>query len=408
VAMPLRIAALVAFLLLLLGLRLWFIRREERIGRYAPPPDVDRLWLERNLLGMKPEVVGTAWDDTTGEAEVAALIARMAMEGKIENLPGKEPRLKLLVPRESLEGYEWEFVDAMFIAGDEITPKQLKKQYAATGFDPVTPLRAPLQKAAGQIVGNAKFGSGCAAVVIGSLLIAALAPGTFARIAGVVAFLISAGLASVYRTQLGGKTAASFLTFPLALFGMLVVVNAGSAIALAAALLATLVLAGLVFFVGAWTATREELDMLLRLRAAREWLRSLLNLLGTNQPEIEERWVPYILAFGLGQQLDQWSVAAPAPPASTSHPRRSTSTSIDDSSPSGPTFKAGGGAFGGAGATGGWAQSVASFAAAVPKPGPPPGSGSSSSRSSWSSSSSSRSSSSSSSSRSGGGGGGGW
>ncbi len=413
VPMPVRVGALGVFFLVLLAFRLWFVRREERLGRYATP-EVNRLWIERTLLPIKPEVVGTAWDDSTGRAEVAALIARMAIERKLENQPGQSPRLKLLVPRESLEGYEREFIDRLFVSGDEITPAGLKNVYAATGFEPQEPLRRPLSDAAAKVVGASKFVSGCAATIAGLVLIAFAAPGAFAKIAGVVAFLFSVALAVIYRTQLGGRTSAAFLPVPLALFAIVVSLTAASELSLAIALLAALFLVNIVLYIGAWTARPDELAMLKGLRAARDYFKALLE----KKEEIEERWIPYILAFGLGDDLDRWSVEPPARPDEETvrrdRARPSLSVPATPSAPAVPTFRAGGGAFGGAGATGGWAKSVGSFAAAVPKPAPPRSSGSSSGWSSGSSGSSSRSSSSSSStrssggSRSGGGGGGGW
>lgn len=410
--MPVRMGALGLFFLILLAFRLWFVRREERLGRYATP-EVNRLWIERTLLPIKPEVVGTAWDDSTGQAEVAALIARMAIEQKLENQPGQTPRLKLLVPRESLEGYEREFIDRLFVSGEEITPAELKKVYAATGFNPEEPLRRPLSDAAAKIVGASKFVSGCAAVVAAVILIAVTSPGPFSKIAGVAAFLFSVALAAIYRTQLGGQTSAAFLPVPLALFAIVVALTAASELSLAIALLATLFLVNIVLYIGAWTASPDELAMLKGLRAARDYFRDLLE----KKEEIEERWIPYILAFGLGDDLDRWSVESPVQPdeerVRRDRARPSLTVPPMPSVTAGPTFRAGGGAFGGAGATGGWAKSVGSFAAAVPKPAPPrsPG-GRSSGWSSGSSGSSSRPSSSgtrsSGGSRSGGGGGGGW
>lgn len=414
VPMRVRIGVLGVFFVILLAVRLWFVKREESAGRYAAL-EVNRLWLERTLLPIKPEIVGTAWDDSTGQPEVAALIARMAIERKLENQPGEPPRLKLLVARESLEGYEREFVDRLFVNGDEITPAELKKAYAATGFNPEEPLRRPLTDAAARIVGGSKLVSGCAAVVAGAILVALAVPGPFTKIAGLAAFLFSVALAAVYRTQLGGRTSAAFLSVPLALFGIVIALVATSGIFLAVGLLVALFLINIVLYIASWTASPDELAMLKGLRAARAYFRNLLE----SREELEERWIPYILAFGLGDDLDRWSVAAPVqgdnPRVRRDSSRPSSSIPMSSSAPSSPPFKAGGGAFGGAGATGGWAKAVESFASAVPKPAPPRSSGSSSSSwSSRSSGSSSRSSSSSGStrssggSRSGGGGGGGW
>ena len=65
-----------------------FLEREKRIGRLEPladPASIDRPWLEKHLLAVPPEVVGAAWDNRTGAAEVAALIARLAQEGKLRS-----------------------------------------------------------------------------------------------------------------------------------------------------------------------------------------------------------------------------------------------------------------------------------------------------------------------------------
>jgi hypothetical protein len=173
----------------------------------------------------------------------------------------------------------------------------------------------------------------------------------------------------------------------------------------------TLLLLWFAFRSASWTGTAEEAKRMRDFRAAEEFFRRLLM---EGASALDERWLPYILAFGLGNKLDQWYVAAPAPdPVLQPHRRIYNGYVGTDAAASPATIKAfqpAGGGFGGAGATGGWAQSIGSFAAAVPPPAPPrsTSSGSSSSRSSWSSGGSSSSSRSSGGSSSGGGGGGGW
>ncbi|MEO8379556.1 MAG: DUF2207 domain-containing protein, partial [Acidobacteriota bacterium] len=92
-----KLAALAVFAIAAMALMILFLRREEALGRFAPRPQVTPEWLEEYLLVHRAEVVGAAWDGVTGPGEVAALIAIMTSEGKIENVAGA-PKLRLLVP----------------------------------------------------------------------------------------------------------------------------------------------------------------------------------------------------------------------------------------------------------------------------------------------------------------------
>ncbi|HYI07489.1 MAG TPA: hypothetical protein VEK57_00335 [Thermoanaerobaculia bacterium] len=64
---------------------------------------------------------------------MAALIAIMTAEGKIENVSGA-PKLRLLVPRNSLSDYERGFVDALFINGNEIVEQRQFEQQLGKPF----------------------------------------------------------------------------------------------------------------------------------------------------------------------------------------------------------------------------------------------------------------------------------
>ena len=72
---------------------------------------------------------------------------------------------------------------------------------------------------------------------------------------------------------------------------------------------------------------------------------------------MEEGWVPYLLAFGLGTELDRWCVAAPArertPSMSASSGTEWKTTANRSGRDPGPTFHPGGSASGG-GSGGGW------------------------------------------------------
>jgi hypothetical protein len=65
-----------------------FYRRENALGRFKPlipPSSIDRAWVEDNILQFSPELVGTIWDESVGAAEVAAVLARLVMEGKLQS-----------------------------------------------------------------------------------------------------------------------------------------------------------------------------------------------------------------------------------------------------------------------------------------------------------------------------------
>jgi uncharacterized membrane protein YgcG len=355
---------------------------------------VGRPWLEKNVFNHRPEVVGTAWDNTTGEAEVAALIAVMTLEGKLERGGSvASPQLRLLVARESLSEYERAFVDRMFVQGDTIDPPTLRKHYRSTGFDPARTLREPLAHAARNLAGAPPSGfaivAGCLAFVIVPFVITTIsvAAGETPNLmfgSGVV-LIASLLIGGSYYRNLKGPESARMIALPPVLLALVGLVRAGVVMtALLPAIAFMLLIIALAL--SRWRGTSEQLRNRRNLLAARRYF---MEMLQRGEAMIEDRWIPYLLAFGLGKELDRWSVAAPAPVTSTSLPASSSSSGAST-----PRFAAGGGAFGGGGATGGWG-SIASFAASVPGP----SSGSSGSGSSGSSGGSSSS---------GGGGGGGW
>jgi uncharacterized membrane protein YgcG len=116
--------------------------------------------------------------------------------------------------------------------------------------------------------------------------------------------------------------------------------------------------------------------------------------LARDEPSLRDHWMPWILAFGLGKQIDDWSARQTAP--TTDHARWSGSSSSSSESSSERWTGFGGGRSGGAGGGASWAAAAGGLAAGVA---PPSSSGSSDGGGGGSSSSSGSS---------GGGGGGGW
>lgn len=406
-ALPVRLGALAAFFVVAwLGWKR-FHEFERARGRFEPLPQVNRFWLDRNIFVHRPEVVGAAWDGSTGSAEVAALIAVMCAEGKMETEEGSELRLRLMVPRESLSPYERGFVERFFPEGDVTSPSILRKEYASSGFDPAAAIRGSLEQAAKPLVGSGGSTArviGCVAFAllgaflfgsIGSMLVGVFFGSRLAPIGAlmILAAALSVALASMYRGMADPDRVPWYVAVPgvgVAVIGALV---AQTLAALAFVLSVSL----LVLFGGFQKArtrrTGEQLQTLRAFHAARRYFRDLLD---RNDPQLEPSWLPYMIAFDLSREVDRWSVSAPG--RLPGH-RSMSGSSSSGSSPSTAAFASGGGRFGGAGASGGWATAVSAMASSIASP---------SSGSSGSSGGGGRSSGGGGGGRSGGGGGGGW
>jgi uncharacterized membrane protein YgcG len=339
-------------------------------------------WLQHSLLAMRAEVVGAAWDDKTGSAEVAALIARMTAEKKIETVPGPSPRLRLLVPRESLSDYERLFADQLFVSGDEIDKQTLSTYYQSTGFDPAAVLRAPLRAAASKLVNAPRRLMSAVFIVAGVFcaFIVARATGLPERVSFWVAalwigaLLVSMAIARTYRMTLRGRDRARRIGLPIVVIGAVTAFLMPALPGVVTSLLVMLLLLALTLVVAQWTGNATELDNLRGLFIAREFFR--LRLLRGER--IENEWIPYIVAFGLGPSLDQWFVTASRDVTSSTNHFFSSSSGSSADGVSSSAFSAGGGSFGGAGASGGWSSTIDGFASSVPSPGTGSGSGGSS------------------------------
>src|SRR5262249_10146140 len=86
------------------------------------------------------------------------------------------------------------------------------------------------------------------------------------------------------------------------------------------------------------------------------------------QPNLRDGWYPWLLAFGLGKQVDVWSSRHTSTATSASTSDHSTSTGSSSSSSMQTGWSGGGGLSGGAGASGAWAAAAAGIAAGVAAP----------------------------------------
>ena len=404
-----------------LGREFW--RREKAIGRFEPlvdPASIDRRWLDEHLLAFPPEVVGAAWDDKTAAAEVAALIARLAQEGKLTSRVDKDGELELtlLHPRNSFEGYEASLVKSLFVDGDTTSTSKIKAHYKSTGFDPVSKIRDPLQERLGRMGESdaPEITRKETAILAVAGLVLMAASGTVSATNGgralgaglMVLVFYLAGLAGAidYRRRLSSLAARSLLFVPAILLIMAVPANLlvrGATFRLHLLMLGGTVLLALALVRSLLNLAKsrqagERLENRRRLTAAREYFARELS---KPNPALDDAWFPYVVAFGLGPDADRWFHSFGGKSADdSSSSTTSTSSSSGSSSYSGASTGSGwsgfgGGRSGGGGATGAWAMAATTMAAGVASP-----SSSSSGGSSGGGSSSGGS--------SGGGGGGGW
>jgi uncharacterized membrane protein YgcG len=406
------LGALAAIPLLLLG---FVFLREQMLGRFARlrVDQISRSWLEQNLLRERPEVIGTMWDGAVGAPEVAALLARLVAEGRIESNTESGQMELTLSSREGLNDYERALIDGLFFDGGTYTStSMIKEHYKARGFSPSGIIAAGLQALVQErlpkgtpakpswLVPTLPFLAAVAALVFmvrehRDFLIGAIIGGVGALVVG--AFMTVAP--DYWRTRKSLGIGAALLTM---LPASIVVAAVGYVIWRSAALGSPdlpyevqLALAALALWIFATAAqalrsreSREAIAFRKMMGAAREYFRRELR---KEHPALDDAWYPYVLAFGLDGDVARWFQSFPA--AASSHDDRHSrfgSRVSSGSSFSSSGWTGGGGAFGGAGATGGWALAAGGMAAGVAAP------------------SSSGSSGSSGGGRSGGGGGGGW
>lgn len=397
------------------------LRRERALGRFDPVPNpdlIDGAWLTEHVLSMKPEVVGAAYDRKTGAAEVAAVLARMVLEKKIESRVThlrrgrreiEDLELTLLVDRDQLEGYERALVNGLFFSGDHTSTDAIRKHYEKRGFDPAARIEGPVKEAAESQLGEsedtnvslAALGAGASSVLLG-VLAGYLRPSELAelvpRLFGIVFWIV---VACIFARRWSQDMAASprgaltfiapaglgvwgvwneLLSFELSFWGSAALASFGA-------------LSVLIVVVVARSADGPRgVALRKRLAAAREYFARELS---KPEPRIADDWFPYLMALDLGRNVDRWFRAFGGTNEQGSEVgfRSSTSSSSSggiSSSSTGSGWTGGGGAFGGAGAAGSWAAATTAMAAGV------------------ASASSSSGGSSGGSSSSGGGGGGGW
>ena len=388
-----------------------FFAEEKARGRFEPifPAEaVDREWLRQHVFNMPPEVVGAAWDNTTSAPEVAAMIARMVLEGKlasrVESKKWKDVlHLELKVSRSDLTGDERKLIDALFDGGQKTTDtERIKQRYKTSGFDPAKLISDDIKKQIHALTPNRQAGIdwgrvmvnvAVALLVVASGLVALrFANGSIVATAPVIVAilgLIAVGHAGMYRgdvvnTKRRARRMTVFLLLAAAppLVLILGLLERGAALSMTPLVAPanaglTLMLAmivmylGIAFLVLRAARTREDRERLELRRTLAAGRGFFMHELRKPQPLLDDAWFPYLLAFGLGKHMDKWFRAFGAAHdgrlAGASAMAASSASGGSSWSGGGPLF-GGGGGFGGGGAGRTWAASVATLSAGVSAP----------------------------------------
>jgi hypothetical protein len=126
----------------------------------------------------------------------------------------------------------------------------------------------------------------------------------------------------------------------------------------------------LAFAIAATPDRPERLAARRKLVAARHFFARELR---SQTPRMRDDWYPYLIAFGLAGEIDRWFRAFVTPAMATTFHTWNGPMAGSDSS--GPSWTGGGGAFGGAGASGSWADAATTLGSGVPAPGSSGGGG---------------------------------
>lgn len=384
---PAIIGGVLAILSVLVLVVAWLFVREESIGRFAPlAVDIDAAWLREHVFAYRPEVVAAAWDEHIGKAEVVALLAGLEADGVIESsvsaAKGADMTLRLKSDGRALNEYESALIDKLFFHRRlKTTTSAVRKHYKDSGFNPADEIRPGLEAA------------------VEAILPPGPAPRRRLPIAG-LAFAIGLGLvlwtwwtgapmvwwplaAAAVLTGMGSISGTLFRRYPhwgrVAALVCLI-----PAVAIAAVMawflwwpagtgdieLRPVTVLGMVAMAVAWIFWSVDSLRSRRHRAAMAFRKQLAAAraffageLGKPNPALADEWYPWLLAFGLGRDVDRWSTIH----AGTIASRNTGSTSWSSSSSPGSSGWTGlaGGRSGGAGGGASWQAAAGGMAAGV-------------------------------------------
>lgn len=380
----------------------WFLvseRRRGRWGRLVPTSAIDEQWLRQHVFALSPEAVGAGWDDSVGAHEVAAALASLVQQGAIETKVekkrffGAKLTMHLRWPRTSIHGHHRTLVNKLFFNNRTNTDTDaIRKHYRTTGLDLAAIVKPAVESELSRVPGwNRKVRSRALSLAIGLLLLSIAllipvgirghggdAPLAFGSIFfGFIALAFGCIFAAVNRNAM--RLVIPRMLLVLAPAAPLIAARVRylwsgsellfSAEAMAGSVLFALSVVFLLLAILRSPDSPERLEFRRTLASGRRYLREQLR---SSEPQLQDAWFPYILALGLGSNVDRWFRKF-GPAAQGSMPRSSSSSFGSSSVPA--TWSGGGGGFGGAGASGAWVMAAAGVAAGVSKPGSSSGGG---------------------------------
>jgi uncharacterized membrane protein YgcG len=401
------VARYLTIALVILGMPFIFIRfllGERARGRFVRPNEtIDAAWIEEHIVSELPEVVGYMYDHKSGPPEVAAILARLTQTGDITTTVVRRrfraPLLRMTRNKTGREllTQERQLLNMFFIGrSDEIDTDRIREHYKTTGFDPGGQIESSLHAQAARnfawkddaprakkLKQQRTIGIAFATLVAGTLFgwssfwlmlwLAAL--GGIACAAGRAIATRSAD--KTRWLPLWWLTASA----PTLIVAWLLVLTALLFDETRIKEIPFLIAAGFVltvyWYVMKGAPTRQSTEkMLLRARiaAVRRWFTRQLR---ARNPHLRDEWSPWLLALGLGRNVDRWFSAFGAELATgtamdssfgTSSVSSSPTTSHSSQSASTSTWSGGGGSFGGAGSTGSWAAAATSLASGSSAP----------------------------------------
>jgi uncharacterized membrane protein YgcG len=378
-----------------------FVSRESALGRFRPAErgdSIDARWLQEKVFSLRPEEAGALWDDTVGPPEVAAVLARLTAERKIETAPtANELTMRLRASHDSFNGYERALIDGLFFAKrTETSTSAIRSHYRSAGFDPAGKIAPDLLQ---RLSAHEDFQDRSDApsrwptllllISGGLLLVACVLRGTI-DFGSVVGLAISTALLWIpgaigawrYRTRVEHLAGWPlwFVVVPVFFVaGRLLSVFSEGTSPVAVLLGLVLVQLAVVNNLFNLAKAREGAKKIARrkeLAAARQFFKLELS---RPAPHLQDAWFPWLVAFGLGPNVDRWFRAFGAPGQSSTVAPSFVASSSSSSSPGSGPFSGGGftggGLSGGAGASGSWAVAAAALSAGVSAPSSSGGSG---------------------------------
>lgn len=371
-----------------------FVLHERERGRFVRPREtIDEAWLEEHVLSELPEVIGYMYDLRSGPPEVAAILARMTQDGRIESTVTKRwfraplLRMTLHTRERELLLQEQQLVRLFFIDGsDETDTDRIRRHYKKKGFNPGAAIENAL---AAQAARNVAWKNDTPRprmkeqrkplIIAGALLVAGSLFGwpsfglmLFIAALGGIACAAGRNIATHSSDRIRALSLWLFVaTLPTLIVAALFIktaLNEVTRIGEIPFLIAAIFLVSQYRFVLTGALTEQSSGKMLlraRLHTARRWFAKQLR---KRNPQLRDEWAPYLLALGLGRNVDRWfsSFGGDVAVAATG-----MSSSIDSSvaaSSSVATWSGGGGAFGGAGSSGSWTSAATSLASGSSAP----------------------------------------